>query len=192
MTPTLAMVVMREAQIAAFKPEPFWTVQITAGGIQPRLPSLAPAEQFTLTATSRRFQEQAEATALLLRCRTEGQSMVESVETKEKLEKPPLLYDLTSLQRDANRILGFTAQQTLDYTQSLYEKKLVTYPRTDSRYLTEDMREMLPALIGAVAGKFDYTGVALQAEPVRPSSVFDSSKVSDHHAIIPHKDHVRQ
>ena len=172
MTPTLAMVVMRDAQIAAFQPEPFWTVQITAGGI---------------TASSRRFQDQAEATSLLLQCRSEGQAMVESVETKEKLEKPPLLYDLTSLQRDANRILGFTAQQTLDYTQSLYEKKLVTYPRTDSRYLTEDMREMLPALIGAVAGKFDYSGDALKPDPVRPSSVFDSSKVSDHHAIIPTK-----
>ena len=101
MTPTLAMVVMRDAQIAAFQPEPFWTVQITAGGI---------------TASSRRFQDQAEATSLLLQCRSEGKAMVESVETKEKLEKPPLLYDLTSLQRDANRILGFTAQQTLDYT----------------------------------------------------------------------------
>ena len=172
MTPTLAMVVMRDAQIAAFKPEPFWTVQITAGGI---------------TASSRRFQEKSEAAALLLRCRNEDQAMVESVETKEKLEKPPLLYDLTSLQRDANRILGFTAQQTLDYTQSLYEKKLVTYPRTDSRYLTDDMREMLPALIVSVANKFSYTSDALRTDPVRPESVFDSSKVSDHHAIIPTK-----
>ena len=113
--------------------------------------------------------------------------MVESVETKEKLEKPPFLYDLTSLQRDANRILGFTAQQTLDYTQSLYEKKLVTYPRTDSQYLTDDMREMLPALIASVANKFSYTGDALRMDPVRPKAVFDSSKVSDHHAIIPTK-----
>ena len=172
MTPTLAMVVMRDAQILAFKPEPFWTVQITAGGI---------------TASSRRFQNKSEAAILLLRCRNEDQAMVESVETKEKLEKPPLLYDLTSLQRDANRILGFTAQQTLDYTQSLYEKKLVTYPRTDSRYLTDDMREMLPALIASVADKFDYAGDALRTDPVRPESVFDSSKVSDHHAIIPTK-----
>ena len=172
MTPTLGMVVMGDAQIAAFQPEPFWTVQITAGGI---------------TASSRRFQDQAEATSLLLQCRSEGKAMVESVETKEKLEKPPLLYDLTSLQRDANRILGFTAQQTLDYTQNLYEKKLVTYPRTDSRYLTEDMRDMLPALTSAVAGKFEYAGDALRTDPVRPSSVFDNSKVSDHHAIIPTK-----
>ena len=139
MTPTLAMVVMRDAQIAAFKPEPFWTVQITAGGI---------------TATSPRFQQKEAADSLATLCREEGQAMIRNVETKEKLEKPPLLYDLTSLQRDANRILGFTAQQTLDYTQSLYEKKLVTYPRTDSRYLTDDMREMLPALIASVSDKF--------------------------------------
>ncbi len=172
MTPTLAMVVMRDAQIAAFKPEPFWTVQITAGGI---------------TALSPRFQKKEAADSLAALCREEGQAMIRTVETKEKLEKPPLLYDLTSLQRDANRILGFTAQQTLDYTQSLYEKKLVTYPRTDSRYLTDDMREMLPALITSVADKFGYTGEALRSNPVRPASVFDSSKVSDHHAIIPTK-----
>lgn len=172
MTPTLAMVVMRDAQIAAFKPEPFWTVQITAGGI---------------TASSPRFQRKDVADNLAVLCREEGEAMIRTVETKEKLEKPPLLYDLTSLQRDANRILGFTAQQTLDYTQSLYEKKLVTYPRTDSRYLTDDMREMLPALIASVADKFGYTGDALRTDPVRPASVFDSSKVSDHHAIIPTK-----
>ena len=172
MTPTLAMVVMRDAQIAAFKPEPFWTVQIMAGGI---------------TASSRRFQKKDEADNLAALCQEEEQAMIRTVETKEKLEKPPLLYDLTSLQRDANRIPGFTAQQTLDYTQSLYEKKLVTYPRTDSRYLTEDMREMLPALIVSVAGKFGYAGDALRTDPVRPESVFDSSKVSDHHAIIPTK-----
>ena len=146
MTPTLAMVVMRDAQIAAFKPEPF-----------------------------------------LSQCRSEGKVVIKTVDIKEKAERPPLLYDLTTLQRDANRILGFTAQQTLDHTQSLYEKKLVTYPRTDSRYLTDDMREMLPDLIAAVARKFKYSGSALRSEPVRPASIFNSSKVSDHHAIIPTK-----
>ena len=170
--PTLAMVVMRDAQIAAFKPEPFWTVQITAGGIM---------------ASSPRFQKKEAADDLAALCREEGQAMIRTVETKEKLEKPPLLYDLTSLQRDANRILGFTAQQTLDFTQNLYEKKLVTYPRTDSRYLTDDMREMLPALIASVADKLGYVSEALRTDPVRPASVFDSSKVSDHHAIIPTK-----
>ena len=172
MTPTLAMVVMRDAQIAAFKPEPFWTVQLKAGD---------------LNVSSRRFSTKNDAEAVLQECQAAGEVMIETVETKEKLEKPPLLYDLTSLQRDANRILGFTAQQTLDHTQSLYEKKLVTYPRTDSRYLTDDMREILPELITAVAGKFKYTGSALRSGPVRPASIFNSSKVTDHHAIIPTK-----
>ena len=172
MTPTLAMVVMRDAQISAFKPEPFWTVQLKAGD---------------LNVSSRRFSTKNDAEGVLQECRAAGEVMIEAVETKEKLEKPPLLYDLTSLQRDANRILGFTAQQTLDHTQSLYEKKLVTYPRTDSRYLTDDMREMLPELINAVARKFKYNSSALRSEPVRPASIFNSSEVSDHHAIIPTK-----
>ena len=162
-----AMVVMRDAQIAAFKPEPFWTVLLKAGD---------------LTVSSRRFSTKNDAEIVLQECQATGEVVIEAVETKEKLEKPPLLYDLTSLQRDANRILGFTAQQTLDHTQSLYEKKLVTYPRTDSRYLTDDMREMLPELINAVARKFKYS-----SEPVRTASIFNSSKVSDHHAIIPTK-----
>ena len=170
MTPTLAMVVMRDAQISAFKPEPFWTIQLKAGDID---------------AASRRFSTKSDADRLLSQCQEAGDVVIESVEAKEKVEKPPLLYDLTSLQRDANRILGFTAQQTLDYTQSLYEKKLVTYPRTDSRYLTDDMQEMLPDIVKAVAGKFRVSGDSLKDSPARPASVFDSSKVSDHHAIIP-------
>ena len=172
MTPTLAMVVMRDVQIAAFKPEPFWTVQLSAGGI---------------TASSRRFSTKSDADRLLSQCREEGKAMVETVETKEKAERPPLLYDLTSLQRDANRILGFTAQQTLDYTQSLYEKKLVTYPRTDSRYLTEDMREALPEIVATVATKLNYPADSLSPSPIQNALVFDDSKVSDHHAIIPTK-----
>ena len=101
MTPTLAMVVMRDAQIAAFKPEPFWTVLLKAGD---------------LTVSSRRFSTKNDAEIVLQECQATGEVVIEAVETKEKLEKPPLLYDLTSLQRDANRILGFTAQQTLDHT----------------------------------------------------------------------------
>ena len=170
MTPTLAMVVERDAKIAAFKPEPFWTVEIDADGI---------------TATSRRFAGKKEAEDLLTVCRKVGGVVVKSIETKEKVEKPPLLYDLTSLQRDANRLLGFTAQQTLDYTQSLYEKKLVTYPRTDSRYLTDDMKGMLPELISAVAEKAGYEGADLRMRPAKPDAIFNSKKVTDHHAIIP-------
>ncbi len=172
MTPTLAMVVMRDAQITAFQPEPFWTVQINAGGIE---------------AMSRRFPEKAWAEKLLKRCQRNNQAEILSVETKEKAERPPLLYDLTTLQRDANRIFGFTAQQTLDYAQTLYEKKLLTYPRTDSRYLTEDMQPVIPELVSAVAKHCGLDKDGLRTEPVRAAAVFDSGKVTDHYAIIPTK-----
>ena len=86
---------------------------------------------------------------------------VKKVGRKNKSEKPPALYDLTTLQRDANRLLGFTAQQTLDYLQNLYEKKLCTYPRTDSRYLTSDMAASLPELVQLTAGAVSYTHLAL-------------------------------
>lgn len=169
MTPTLAMVVMRDAEIAAFTPQPFYTVQIELGGI---------------SAGSRRFSEKADAEALLGKCREDMTAVIRAMDRKEKTEKAPLLYDLTSLQRDANRILGFTAQQTLDYTQSLYEKKLVTYPRTDSRYLTEDMQGMLPQLVTDVATKFGMADIHTE---IHADIVCDSKKVSDHHAIIPTK-----
>lgn len=103
------------------------------------------------------------------------------MERKEKSEKAPALYDLTTLQRAANRQLGYTAQQTLDYLQSLYEKKLCTYPRTDSRFLTNDMEASVPAL-AAVAASI----CGLDApEPLNAGQVCDSAKVSDHHAIVP-------
>ena len=110
-------------------------------------------------------------------------AVVQSIETKQKSEKPPKLYDLTSLQRDANRLFGYSAQQTLDYAQSLYEKKLLSYPRTDSRYLTSEMATMVGHLAPSVAAVFPYTaGLNL---PVNAAQVIDDSKVSDHHAIIP-------
>ena len=168
MTPTLAMVVMRDAAIDAFKSEPFFTVRISMNGV---------------TAESVRFSEQAEAARLADLCERAGAATVKKAERKEKTEKPPSLYDLTSLQRDANRILGFTAQQTLDYTQSLYEKKLVTYPRTDSRYLTDDMAALVPGLVKEVAAVYGIR----EELPVTPGQVINSSKVSDHHAIIPTK-----
>ena len=170
MTPTLALVVMRDAKISAFRPEPFWTVQICVGDLK---------------ASSRHFSTKTDAESLLRQCNEAKEAVVLKTEIKEKLEKPSLLYDLTSLQRDANRMLGFTAQQTLDNAQALYEKKLVTYPRTDSRYLTEDMQDKLPTLISEVAKKFGYTGDSICTEPAHPTSLFDGSKVSDHHAIIP-------
>ena len=106
---------------------------------------------------------------------------MQKMERKEKAESPPQLYDLTALQRDANRLLGFTAQQTLDYAQSLYEKRLITYPRTDSRFLTDDMAASLPELVATAAGAFDFH----EDVPVHAQQVIDSSKVTDHHALLP-------
>ena len=165
MTPTLAMAVMREAAIAAFKPEPFYTVQIDLGGF---------------TAVSERFKKKSDAEAVSRDC---SAAVVTKAERKEKSEKPPALYDLTSLQRDANRVLGYTAQQTLDYTQNLYEKKLVTYPRTDSRYLTDDMAHNLPDLVNMAFHTFPAPDV--DHVPVHAEQVVDNKKVTDHHAIIP-------
>ena len=167
MTPTLAMAVQREAAISAFTPEKFYTV------------SLAFADGGT--ASSKRFSQKADAETLLANCRKEVSTVVQKLERKEKTEKPPQLYDLTTLQRDANRLLGFTAQQTLDYAQSLYEKRLITYPRTDSRFLTDDMAASLPELVATAAGAFDFH----ENVPVHVQQVIDSSKVTDHHALLP-------
>ena len=167
MTPVLAMTVVREAEIAAFTPEKFYTVALAfAGGG---------------TASSRRFSQKADAEALLTSCRKEACAVVQDAERKEKSENPPQLYDLTTLQRDANRLLGFTAQQTLNYAQSLYEKRLITYPRTDSRFLTEDMAEALPGLASGTAAIFGAEEKLL----VHVQQVINGSKVTDHHALLP-------
>ena len=169
MTPTLAMVVMRDATIRAFSPEAFYTVQLELAGC---------------SVTSRRFKDRSEAEELLKSCQAEGSADILEVTRKAKTENPPLLYDLTSLQRDASRICGFTAQQTLDYLQSLYEKKVVTYPRTDSHYLTSDMKPKLVSLVQASSEKLglrvDGTHLAIGAE-----RIINDSKVTDHHAILP-------
>lgn len=166
MTPTLAMVVMRDANIAAFKPEPFYTVHLQL-------------QDFVVS--SPRIKEKHEAENLHAACQANAVAVVTKTERKEKSEKPPALYDLTSLQREANKILGFTAQQTLDYTQSLYEKKLVTYPRTDSRYLTDDMEETIPALVQIMTTAFGITEMI----PIHSGQIINGKKVTDHHAIIP-------
>ena len=165
-TPTLAMLVEREEAIKAFVPELFYTVQLQVDAIR---------------ASSKRFSDKADAEVLAAKCRENHHVRVDSVETKEKTEKAPLLYDLTSLQRDANKVLGFSAQQTLDTLQSLYEKKMVTYPRTDSRFLTEDMAPSLPELVYQAAAALDYTGDT----PVHAGQVINNAKVTDHHAVIP-------
>ena len=163
-SPTLALLVEREAEIKAFQPEPFYTVKLDA-------------EDFT--AVSEKLKNKQDAENLKSAC-TGTMAMTRSVEQKEKSEQAPAFYDLTTLQRDANRILGFTAQQTLDYLQSLYEKKLCTYPRTDSRFLTDDMESGVPAVAACAAG---ILGVSVGE--VSAKQVCDSRRVSDHHAVIP-------
>ena len=170
MTPTLAMVVMRDAAIHAFKPEPFYQPELQFRDFQ---------------AGGERMKEKEEAEKLAAECRQAGKAVITKVEQKEKTEKPPALFDLTTLQREANRQLGFTAQQTLDYTQSLYEKKLVTYPRTDSRYLTDDMESMVPELVASIQQSFRIQPDAPAA--VNAAQVINSKNVTDHHAIIPTK-----
>ena len=165
MSPTLALIVQREAEIDAFKPEPFYTVNLDCGGI---------------AVSGDKLKIKAEANTIATACK--GQTAtVKSVERKEKTEKAPALYDLTTLQRDANRLLGYTAQQTLDYLQSLYEKRLCTYPRTDSRYLTDDMVGTVSALTAISA---TICG-ANAPETVLAKQVCNSAKVSDHHAVVP-------
>ncbi|MCY1714892.1 DNA topoisomerase 3 [Caproiciproducens galactitolivorans] len=165
MSPTLALIVQREAEISAFQPEPFYTVNLDCGG-------------FTATGDKLKAKPEAEAVAAACKGKT---ATVSAVERKEKSDKPPALYDLTTLQRDANRLLGYTAQQTLDYLQSLYEKKLCTYPRTDSRFLTNDMEGTVPALASVAAA---ICGADV-SENLNAGQVCNSAKVSDHHAVVP-------
>lgn len=166
MSPTLVMIVERETSISSFKPQPFYTVELDCGN-------------FTLS--SEKLIDKKITETLYKGC--DGQSVIiKEVENKEKIEMPPKLYDLTTLQREANRQLGFTAEQTLDYVQSLYEKKLLTYPRTDSRYLTEDMKANTPAVVEALVGFFGLENIHSH---VYMDQVINNSKVSDHHAIIP-------
>ena len=164
-SPTLALVVQREVEIAAFQPETFYTVELDCGG---------------LTLAGERKPSKKEAQEAAARCQG-STATVQAVERREKTEKPPALFDLTTLQREANRTLGYTAQQTLDYLQALYDKKFSTYPRTDSRYLTDDMEAGVPALVEAAAS---ICGVAAP-ETVLAGQVCDSARVSDHHAVVP-------
>ena len=173
MAPTLAMVVQREKEIAAFQVERFYTVQLSCG----------------FPAQSGRIKTREEAERIRASCHCK-KAAVKQIERRQKKEKPPKLYDLTALQRDANRIYGYTAQQTLDYAQILYEKKLATYPRTDSRFLTHDLRDRLPALIECVAQVLPFvSGLPLA---VYAQQVICDEKVSDHHAIIPTQNMTRE
>lgn len=167
MTPTLALLVQREQEIAAFVREPFYTPELNCG---------------TFIVLGEKYKDRKAAESIHSACNVKT-AVVKSVERQEKTVVPPRLYDLTTLQREANRLFGFTAQQTLDYMQSLYEKKLATYPRTDSRYLTEDMAAGLPALVETAAAVLPFMkGIVPNVDARR---VVDNSKVTDHHAILP-------
>lgn len=157
-TPTLAMIVKRDDEIANFKKERYYTVEISVNG-------------FVLSTD--RIDDEIAAEQLL---NLAGDKIeITDVIQKEKITKPDLPFDLTTLQRECNKYFGYSAKQTLDYAQSLYEKKLITYPRTDSRYLTEDM---ITSMINNILGQNDF-------DTQRIKVIFNSSKVTDHHAIVP-------
>lgn len=167
MSPTLALLVQREADIQAFTSKPFYVPEITCGGF---------------TASGEKLSGRNEAEKIRMDCDGQG-ALVLSVEKQVKAVQPPRLYDLTTLQRECNRIYGYTAQQTLDYVQSLYEKKLATYPRTDSQYLTKDMQATAASLVLWLRDHMPF-GKGCVGEP-DIDRVTDGSKVTDHHAIIP-------
>ena len=173
-TPTLKMLADRDEAINHFQKEKYHTVQISAGGVE---------------AAGSRIADAAEADAIKTAC-AGAQAVCASVTREKKTEQPPKLYDLTTLQREANRLFGFTAKQTLDYAQALYEKRLLTYPRTDSRFLTDDMGQTAADTISGLLPLLPFMeGMELTPE-IRP--VLNSAKVSDHHAIIPTAEFIRQ
>ena len=167
MSPTLALLVQRESDIESFISKPFYVPEITCGGF---------------TASGEKMTERSEAEKIRMDC-DHNSAFVRSTEKQVKTIQPPRLYDLTTLQRECNRIYGYTAQQTLDYVQSLYEKKLATYPRTDSQYLTKDMQATAASLILWLRDNMPF-GKGCAGEP-DIDRVTDDSKVTDHHAIIP-------
>lgn len=159
-TPTLAMIVERDMKIETFVKEKFYHVELDLGEFKVK---------------SERINTVEEADNLVEFCRGK-KAIITEVKKDLRRQKPPKLFDLTSLQREANRLFGYTAKQTLDYTQSLYEKKLVTYPRTDSRFITQDMMESVSSLISALTE---------QTASLDINRIIDDKKVTDHHAIIP-------
>lgn len=166
-TPTLAMLVDRDGKISTFHKEKYFNVHIGKDN---------------LTADLEKVKTENEAKAIAAAC-DKKQAVVSSLKKEAKTVNPPKLYDLTTLQREANRYYGFTAQQTLDLVQSLYEKKLLTYPRTDSQFITEDMESTARQVIGLVCRKLPiFEGIAFEPDIGR---ITNNAKVTDHHAIIP-------
>ena len=166
-TPTLKMLTDRDAAISHFQKEKYYHVRLDLSGAE---------------AASGRISDKAEADALKGACKASA-AVCTSLTREKKTVAPPKLFDLTSLQREANRIYGYTAKQTLDLAQTLYEKKLLTYPRTDSNYLTDDMGDTAKSMVTLLCGKLPFmAGVSFTPELAK---VLNSKKVSDHHAIIP-------
>ena len=170
-TPTLAMIVERDNKIKGFVKEPFYSVEI-AGDINGA----------GYSAASERIKDKAQAEGIVAKCNGKT-AVIKSVVKNEKSAAAPKLYDLTTLQREANRLFGYSAKQTLEYAQNLYEKKILTYPRTDSRFITEDMRGGLSTLIASVEGYIPMLNGS--NNDCNFSQVINNSKVTDHHAIIP-------
>lgn len=166
-TPTLAMLVEREGKISTFHKEKYFNVHIS---------------KENLTADLEKVKTEEEAKAVVAAC-DKKQAVVSSLKKETKTVNPPRLYDLTTLQREANRYYGFTAQQALDLVQSLYEKKLLTYPRTDSQFITEDMESTARQVIGIVSRKLPLFGGITHEPDI--GRITNNAKVTDHHAIIP-------
>ena len=173
-TPTLKMLADRDAKITGFQKEKYHIVHIAGGGME---------------AASDRFTDPAEAERIKTAC-AGAQAVCASIQREKKTEQPPKLYDLTTLQREANRLFGFTAKQTLDYAQTLYEKRLLTYPRTDSRFLTDDMEQTAAGIVADLVPMLAFMEGAAFSPEIR--RVLNSAKVSDHHAIIPTAEFVKQ
>ena len=173
-TPTLKMLADRDARITGFQKEKYHIVHIAGGGVE---------------AASDRFLDPGEAESVKTACGG-ARAVCASIQREKKTEQPPKLYDLTTLQREANRLFGFTAKQTLDYAQTLYEKRLLTYPRTDSRFLSDDMEQTAAGIVAGIVPILPFMeGAAFSPNIPR---VLNSAKVSDHHAIIPTAEFVKQ
>ena len=173
-TPTLKMLADRDAKITGFQKEKYHIVHIAGGGVE---------------AASDRFPDPAGAESVKTACGG-ARAVCASIQREKKTEQPPKLYDLTTLQREANRLFGFTAKQTLDYAQTLYEKRLLTYPRTDSRFLTDDMEQTAAGIVADLVPMLVFMEGAAFSPEIR--RVLNSAKVSDHHAIIPTAEFVKQ
>ena len=173
-TPTLKMLADRDAKITGFQKEKYHIVHIARGGME---------------AVSDRFPDPAGAESVKTACGG-ARAVCASIHREKKTEQPPKLYDLTTLQREANRLFGFTAKQTLDYAQTLYEKRLLTYPRTDSRFLSDDMEQTAAGIVAGIIPILPFMEGAAFSPEIR--RILNSAKVSDHHAIIPTAEFVKQ